>query len=64
MYDFNTYKVEDDGSYKYEIVAPTYREAAQIAEIMGMGIRQWNWCPGDESSVKDKRPWEGVYHEA
>jgi hypothetical protein len=61
MYDFNTYKVEDDGAYKYEIVAPTYREAAQIAEIMGMGIRQWNWRPGDETLVKDKRPWESFY---
>jgi hypothetical protein len=58
------YKPEHDGAYRFVITSPTYAEASKIAEIMGMGIRKWNWCPGDESSVKDKRPWEGVYHEA
>lgn len=54
-----SYRVEDDGAYRYQITAPTYRQASDIAEIMGLALRKWNWCPGEETLVKDKRPWEG-----
>lgn len=52
------YDPVSDGAYKYTITSPTYKEASKIADIMGLKIRKWNWCPGDEKSVKDNRPWE------
>lgn len=57
MYD-KIYRPEDDGAYRYEIVAPTYAIAASIAETMGLVVRKWNWSPGEETIVRDRRPWE------
>lgn len=45
----------EDWAYRYEISAPTYKQAVLEATNKGLRLREWNWKPDDRVGIRDKR---------
>lgn len=45
----------EEWAYRYEIAAPTYKQAVLEAENKGLRLREWNWKPDNKVNVRDKR---------